>query len=204
MYIKLTVNICSSTIIEAVESECGFHSTLAFAYFYFDFKDPAKQKYTNLICSLIKQLSWHFQNIPSVLQGLYSQKQNGTQKPTSGALLTLLKELCWPFRHTYIILDALDECTGTERRDVLGFTEILVGWRFDNLHLLVTSQKLLEIQHHLESLNCSQFDLGMTLIWWDIQIYVHTILAGDEGFRHWRANGKRLIEDTLMNGANGM
>ena len=74
-----------------------------FAYFYFDFNNPEKQKYNNLICLLIKQLSWCFQTIPSALWELYSQKQNGTQKPMLGALLTLLKELCKPFMHTYII-----------------------------------------------------------------------------------------------------
>ena len=82
MNIKLTVNMYSSTIIEAIESECGLNSTLAFAYFYFDFNDLEKQKYNTLICLLVKQLSWHFQSIPSTLQELYSQKQNGTQKPT--------------------------------------------------------------------------------------------------------------------------
>ena len=112
MNTKLTVDMYSSTIIEAIESECGLNSTLAFAYFYFDFNDPEKQKYSTLICSLGNQLSWWFQSIPSTLQGLYFQKHNGTQEPTSGALLTLLQELCKPFMHTYIILDALDECTG--------------------------------------------------------------------------------------------
>ena len=204
MNIDLTVNIYSSTIIETVQRKFGPHSTLAFAYFYFDFNDPEKQKYNNLLRSLITQLSWRFQSVPSALRELYSQKQNGTQNPTSGDLLTLFKKLCEPFMHTYIILDALDECTGTERSHVLGFVETLVGWGFDNLHLLVTSQKQPEIERRLESLNCNQLDLGTTLIHQDIQIYIQTMLAEDESFRHWRANEKKLIEDTLMNGANGM
>ena len=197
-------NIFSSTIIEAVKHECGLNSTLAFAYFYFDFKDPGKQTYRNLICSLIVQLSWQFNSIPFVLQELYSQNQNGKQQPMPEALLMILKDLSKPFTHTYIVLDALDECTGTERSGVLGFIESLVGWGFNNLHLLVTSQKQPEIKRRLESLNCSQLDLGVTLLGQDIQIYVATMLAGDESFQHWKADEKKLIEDTLMNGANGM
>ena len=118
--------------------------------------------------------------------------------------MTILKELCRPFRHTYIILDALDECTGMERSDVLGFIKTLVGWGFANLHLLVTSQKQPEIKRRLESLNCSQLDLGETLISGDIRIYLRHMLAEDESFGHWRDREKMLIEDTLMKGANGM
>src|SRR6266481_3134012 len=177
--IKLMINIFSSTIIEAVKNDCGLNLSLAFAYFDFDFKDPAKQNYRNLICSLIIQLSWCFASLPSTLQGLHSQNQNGMQQPMPEALLTVLKELCKPFKHTYIILDALDECMGQERSDVLGFIETLVGWGFDNIHLLATSQKAPEIERRLESLNCSHLDLEMTIISQDIQIYVHARLAGD-------------------------
>ena len=203
--IKLAIKICSSTIIETIKHECGLNPTLAFAYFYFDFKDPSKQKYRNLISSLIIQLSWRFfKGIPSALRELYRQNMEGKQPPTPEALFKTLKELCRPFTHTYIVLDALDECTGTERSDVLGVIETVVGWGFDNLHLLVTSQKQPEIKRRLESLNCHQVDLGLTPISGDIQICVCDMLARDESFRHWRDKEKKLIEHTLVKGANGM
>ena len=198
------INIFSSTIIEAVKKKCGLDSSLAFAYFYFDFKDPSKQNHRNLICSLIIQLCGRFASIPSTLQGLYSQNLNGRQQPTLEALLVVLKELCRPFKHTYIVLDALDECTGPERSNVLSFIETLIGWEFDNVHLLATSQKDPEIEHCLQSLNCSHLDLDMTLIGQDIQIHVHAMLAGDESFKRWKDKEKQLIEETLMKGANGM
>ena len=118
--------------------------------------------------------------------------------------MRVLKELCRPFKQTYIVLDALDECTGPERSNVLSFIETLVGWGFDNVHLLATSQKEPEIERRLESLNCSHLDLEMALIDQDIQIYVRAMLAGDESFGHRRDREKKLIEDTLMNGATGM
>ena len=91
-----------------------------------------------------------------------------------------------------------------ERSDVLGFIKTLVGWKLDNVHLLVTSQKQLGIEHCLKSLNCSQLDLGVTLVNGDIQIYVRHMLAEDESLRHWEDKEKKLIENTLMKGANGM
>jgi len=91
-----------------------------------------------------------------------------------------------------------------ERRNVLGFITTLVGWRLDNVHLLITSQKQPEIERRLKSLTCSQLDLGVTLISGDIQIYVRDMLAEDDRFRHRRDNEKKLIQETLMKGADGM
>ena len=116
----------------------------------------------------------------------------------------VLQELCRPFKHAYVVLDALDECAGPERSDVLSFIETLIGWGFDNVHLLITSQKEHEIERRLESLGCSHLDLDMALIGQDIQIYVRAMLSGEESFRRWRDKEKKLIEETLMKGANGM
>ena len=119
-------------------------------------------------------------------------------------LLMICKELSRPFKHTYIVLDALDECTGTDRSEVLGLIETFVGWGLDNVHLLVTSQEESEIKRRLELLNCSQFDLKMAVIRRDIEAYVRAKLAEDENLRQWKEKEKKLIEETLMKGANAM
>jgi len=79
-----------------------------------------------------------------------------------------------------------------------------VGWGIDNVHLLTTSQKESEIKRRFELLNCSQLELEMALISPDIQIHVRAMLAEDESLRKWKDKEKRLIEDTLITGANGM
>jgi len=129
--IKLMIYILSSTI-EAVKNKCGHDSSARVCVISTSIsRTPAKQNYRSLLCSLIIQLSGRFASIPSTLQGLYSQNHNGIHQPTPDALLMVLKELCRPFEHTYIVMDALDECTGPERSDVLCFIETLVGWGFE-------------------------------------------------------------------------
>ena len=118
--------------------------------------------------------------------------------------MMIFKELSRLFKHTFIVLDALDECTGTDRSEVLGLIETLVGWGLNNVHLLATSQKESEINRRLELLKCSQLDLDMALIRRDIQTYVRAKLAEDESFRQWKDKEKKLIEETLMKGAKGM
>jgi len=138
------------------------------------------------------------------LHGLYSQNHSGRLQPTPDALLVIFKELSRPFKHTYIVLDALDECTGTDRNEVLGLIETLVGWGLNNVHLLATSQNESEIKRRLELLNCSQLDLEMALIRRDVQTYVRATLAEDEYLRRWKDKEKRIIEETLIKGANGV
>ena len=41
------------------------------------------------------------------------------------------------FESTYILLDALDECT--DREDLLEFIEALMDWNVKGLHVLATS-----------------------------------------------------------------
>jgi len=173
------------------------------AYFNFNYKDLVKQKYSDLIHLLIEQLSWHSTSIPTTLWDLYSQVEASSQDPMPEALLTILKELCRSFTHTYLILDALDACVGTEWSPHMHFIETLMGWGFDKLHLLVTSQMHLEIEHHFKYLSSVEFDLGVCING-DIQIYIHHVLVEDESFKHWWNKKKLLIEEALVNGANGL
>lgn len=65
--------IPSSTILQDILSYYESVSTVAVAYFYFDFNDRDKQKLENLLRSLIKQLLMRGQIIPDSLQKLYNQ-----------------------------------------------------------------------------------------------------------------------------------
>jgi len=149
------------------------------------------------------QLSWRFASIPSALQELYSQNHNGRLQPTLEALLMIFKDLSSPFEHTYIVLDTLNKCMGTDWSKVLGLIETLVGLSLNNIHLLVTSQEEPENKHCLGLLRFDPLDLK-TWISGDIQIYVCEMLANNKSFRHRRPEDKRLIEKTLMQSANGM
>ena len=46
---------------------------------------------------------------------------------------------------SYIVLDALDECT--QRAELVEIFETMMGWKVPNLHLLVTSRR----EHDIES-----------------------------------------------------
>ena len=104
------------------------------AYFYFDFRDVDKQKLSNLLPSLLIQLSARSDPCCDILSRLYSTHNRGVQKPSDRAMVECLKEMLAIEAQgpTYIIMDALDECPITPtipspREGVLDLVDELVG-----------------------------------------------------------------------------
>ncbi|KAJ7676013.1 ankyrin repeat-containing domain protein [Mycena polygramma] len=108
----------------------------AIAYFYFDFRDEKKQLVDNMLRSIIMQLSEQSRTPYSVLDQHFKSCQGG-KFPTYGDLLAMLDTILAEFTGTYIILDALDECS--ELDELVHFISTLRGWG-KSLHFLVASQ----------------------------------------------------------------
>jgi hypothetical protein len=117
------------------------------AYFYFDFRDASKQNRSDLLPSLITQLSSQSDRCFDTLFHLYVTHNEGAQKPNEDTLIQCLKDmLTLPDQHpVYIIIDALDECPDTSgmpspREQVLDLLKDLVELSSSNLHLCVMSR----------------------------------------------------------------
>jgi hypothetical protein len=91
------------------------------AYFYFDFNDGKKQRHESLIRSLIVQLSTQNEKYTEALHALYSHSQSGKYQPSYDGLVGTLQSMLQSYPKTYIILDALDECT--DREELLTFLQ---------------------------------------------------------------------------------
>ena len=192
----------SSTIIQDVISSYHSEQTMAVAYFYFDFSDPEKQRAEKLIRSLLVQLSAKCLYLPESLQSAYNRSQNGQNQPTIEELSLLLREIIKSFRGTYILLDALDECT--ERADVLNFIEVLIGWNIDSLHVLSTSRKESDIATSLDPLATCQQSIQSAAVDADIRGHILERLSSDRELRKWPVHVQNEIEHALTKGANGM
>ena len=182
------------------------------AYFYFDFKDIDKQKLSNLLPSLLVQLSARSDPCCDILSRLYSSHDRGVRKPSDRAMVECLEEMLtvkaqWP---TYIIMDALDECPITStvpspREEVLELVEELVGLHLPNVHLCITSRPEHDIQAFLKALTPHSVSLhdesGQQE---DIANYVASFVCTDRRMRRWREEDKDLVIKTLPEKADGM
>ena len=182
------------------------------AYFYFDFKDIDKQKLSNLLPSLLIQLSARSDPCCDILSRLYSSHDRGVRKPSDPAMIQCLKEMLTVEAQgpTYIIMDALDECPITStipspREEVLELVEELVGLRLPNVHLCVTSRPEHDIQAFFKDLAPRAVSLhdesGQQE---DIADYVASFVHSDRRIRRWRDEDKDLVIKTLPDKADGM
>jgi hypothetical protein len=90
-----------------------------------------------MLQSIILQLSAQSPNSYSVLEREFESSQ-GQTLPTYNKLLGILEDLLSDFTHTYIVLDALDECN--EHQVLVQLITRLRDRTTRSLHLLFTSQ----------------------------------------------------------------
>ena len=201
----------SSTIVEEVREVCRTGlATLAF--FYFDFRDVAKQDVRSLLSSLLVQLSNLSDNFCQILVELYSAHGRGFQQPSEDALVKCLKDmLTLPGQgDIYIVVDALDECPNssgcpTPREDALTIVQALVGLHLPHVHFCITSRPEVDIRDTLEALavyNVSLHEqIGQNR---DILDYIKSMVYSDRKMRRWREEDKQLVIKTLTEKAGGM
>lgn len=198
--------VLSSTVIAQVLQECNVNSKMAVAYFYFDFNDSEKQKSDNMIRSLVTQLSAQSTKHLTELELLFSSCNNGELQADSRRLLMVLKEITEVFDKTYVVIDALDECSNTH--ELQEHIEEIQRWGLPQLHMLLTSRRLMDIEEMMKPLTDTEdrICIQSALVDADIRTYVHERLQNDRKFKRWRS--KPHVQDEikmqLMTKADGM
>jgi len=168
-------------------------------YFYFDTLDATKSKvvYQGLNSSLLANIGTHPGYAPSVLQDLYKNSQNGSEKISADVMKTaILNILRSSTAKTYIILDAMDECQ--ELMKVNMMIQALLDLQ-PKIYILVTSRH--SMSYTLSgSFKMIQISLNIEERTDDIIMHV------EQGIRENSSQFKGLEEEikaTLIGGAHG-
>jgi hypothetical protein len=184
------------------------------AYFYFDFRDIKKQHWSDLVPSLLTQLSTQSSPCCDILSRLHSGHGNGAQQPNDDALKRCLIEMLTLQDHhpIYLIMDALDECPDTSeipspRNRILRLLKELAELQIRNLRICVTSRPEFDIRDFLEPLTSRQVSLhNQSGQKQDIADYVRSVVYSDSEpyMRRWRKEDKEYVIETLSERADGM
>ena len=143
--------------------------------------------------------------MPKVLVDLYDHHGNGHQEPTLSDLQNTLWAMLDGFSSTFIILDALDECT--EREKLLNWIESVILENLEKdinlgLHLIVTSRPEHDIEDKFKSYTC--LDLVEESENHDLVAYLDYQLQNDSVFKKWKPDTQEEIKLTLIKQADGM
>ena len=210
------ISSTSSTIIHDLQdlSNAGRSNV---AYFFFDFKDEAKQDARALLSSFLVQLCARSDPASKILFDAHSTHDDGSNQPSEGTLLQCLKNMLMVLGQVpvYLIVDALDECPNTSRvpgvpasrQKVLEVVKELANLSIPNLHVCVTSRPEYDIRVVLGQLPCFKVSLhdedGQKQ---DIANYIRSVVHSDKEpvMKKWGRDIKDLVVKTLSERANGM
>lgn len=201
----------SSAVIQDIMALRNAKS-VSMAYFYCDSRDKDKQSYRSLLLSFLFQLYGQSQPFFKALSTLFLEHERGTEIPSDAIVLQCLKEvLSRPAQDpVYLIVDALDEFPKNSgmpspREQVLELIKDLVDMSSPNLHICVTSLPEIDIKTSLEPLTSLRISLHeQSEQTGDIINYVNSVVLSDANMRTWSVKDKRLVIDTLSEGADGM
>ncbi|KAI1207284.1 uncharacterized protein F4807DRAFT_183125 [Annulohypoxylon truncatum] len=220
--------VLSSTIIDHLQDLFQDNDT---AGYYFIATDREKRSVFRLLRSLLVQICPTDGKLPCKLEKLWDK--SSPYEILDDEVLEALKDLMNGGRHTYIVIDALDECgssdessTRAEINKLVNFIDWLTRIELHNLHVLVTSRSR-ELRPPLEKklsgvvrektsngYYCHVLDLqaGGTIsnVNHDIGIFVDSELESWNdytGERYWIPLGgarQDLIAKSVKSRANGM
>lgn len=198
--------VLASAVITEIFRQCSHSSGSSLAYFFFDFSDYDKQQCDQVIRSIIKQLYSQSYDAMGEVEALFSSCQDGETAVDVAALTTTLQAVIQKSGQTYIVLDALDECSDIV--DLLVVIQKIVEANFSGLHLLCTSRWLTNIEETLQNLTTSDrmIQIRSKIVDIDISDYISSRLQTDPKLKRWRNRPdiQEEIRTAMSEKAHGM
>ena len=194
--------VLSSTVVEHIKSICKKDSQCRYIFYYFDFGDSKKQEVAGFLRSVLAQLASRDLKTLKEAEKLYNQNDRGKQQPDKRSILSILLSVLRSSLRTYLIIDALDECS--RREEMLGMLSDIYRQCSEEVNVLVTSRKEHDIELVLDGLASSSIGIQRTVVDADIRIHVKACLVEDVKLKRWPSAVKEEMEDALVGGAHGM
>jgi hypothetical protein len=138
-----------------------------------------KKKSDNMIRLLIQQLSTRLAKKSKELEVLFCSCDDGNRQPGVRGLMKVLKDILAGRGKVYIIVDALDKCS--DIKEMLEKIEEIHTWSLSQLHLLVTSRRLADLEDGLEPITSPQARICIqsALVNTDILVFIREQLRND-------------------------
>ena len=116
----------SSLVVDWLCDQARRQST-AVACFYFDFAARKEQSATSMLSSLLKQVVGGMENIPSEISQAFREQKKviGGRRLQLPDIVKMLQTITSSL-HTFVCIDALDECAATDRVKLLNSLQQIV------------------------------------------------------------------------------
>jgi predicted AAA+ superfamily ATPase len=195
--------VLASAVIQQRRSE-GPGSLVA--CHYFDVNSGDKRDLSQMLRSLLYQLSSKHSEARQILQVLYDDCGMGARVPTARQLSEQFAKILDQVVDVTVIVDALDESDSPN--DIVSWLKNLYQIGRNSLHLLVTSRKQGILDTAIDEwIKPDQLHaVRNNDVNKDIANYIHARLFKSEEFKRWNSHKglRERVEETVLQRANGM
>jgi len=192
--------VLSSTVIQDLNRRIANQPGTSLAFFYFAFSDAMKQSYKDLLLSMVTELSRGRPIIASLLE-LY--KARAPYKPSIEGLEETLIATIKESTVSYLVADALDECSEEQRYEVMqGFK--CITHACPSTRILITSRKESDIEDLVQDWCGAQLAVDENCVNADIDIFVKDALATDRKLMRLSDSTKSDIQRVFHEKSDGM
>jgi hypothetical protein len=189
--------ILSSTVIATLL--CQQETTKnAVVFSYFDFQDSLKQQADTLLRAVLTQLAARNSEALQCLVELHG-RCTSSRGASPDELLRAVATSLTAFPKTFIIVDAMDECS--DRRLLLQHLKALS--ELPNVHLAAFSRKETDIESALQDV-AHEIRLTAAAVDNDIAMYVKHRMETSEDMVFWAPEDKERAQKHLTSKADGM
>jgi len=144
--------ILTAIVIDNLYRKFENDSSIGIAYIYCNFRRQDEQKVENLLASLLKQL--YREQLPSSAGSVSNlcdrHKDKGT-RPSLQEISEALQVASVSYKKVFIVVDALDECKGTDGCRTKFLSELFILQTKQGVNLFVTSRLIPEIVDRFRS-----------------------------------------------------
>ncbi|KAI9774836.1 MAG: hypothetical protein M1840_000052 [Geoglossum simile] len=190
--------VLTSIVVNHISNRCT-SSDAAVAFLYCDYQDQSFQTASSLIANLVKQFVLLKDTFFKPLEELYENLTQGKMKPNLKDLESLILSICKTFGRSYIVIDALDECSPDQRKLLL---TVIRNFQRASIKIFVTSRQHAQDVERAFS-GHARIEIKATEP--DLRAYIEHQIEDDEDLMDLLPEDLRVrIVSTIAAGAGGM
>ncbi|KAL7910347.1 hypothetical protein GGI35DRAFT_362990 [Trichoderma velutinum] len=166
--------ILTSIVVNNLFERFNKDTTVGIAYIYCNFRRPHEQTLYELLISLLKQLAYGQSRLPQNAKAIFDAYKDKTHRPSLKDTKKLLKYMVNSYARVFILIDALDECQGSDGCRASLLADIFLLRDESKANVFATSRLIPEIMEKFDT--CKRMDVRASED--DVRRYVHGQLVG--------------------------
>lgn len=174
------------------------------SYFFCDFNDPRSREPKTILTSLARQILNIFDETPEISERLKSMFETNHREPKINELSELLLSVSQLPTASFLLIDGLDECEDSDRREVLSCLTNLIRKSQSRIKIILSS-RWMDILESLE--NFRPISLESSRNCEDIELYIRGTIDQrilDRIIRIRKPSLAEEIKNALIQKSDGM